>query len=127
MRKLLVAGMAAIACLAVLAGPAAAKKATPPPFTYTATIDCGHGPMVVGSYDDLWAPLEDLATGRRYEPVQWDVAVGEHAIHEVKPGKAPKRTVVCSYDDGVAKGTVTIKAPKGDRHDRGDDGDRGDD
>jgi len=125
MRKLLTATLAALTCLAVAAVPAPAKLKPPKaPYTYTATIDCGSGPVVVGSYDDLWADLEELDSRRRYKPVEWHVMFGSTALDFVKPGKRAKRTVACSYDDGGAKGTVVVKR---DHHfDRADD-DRDDD
>ena len=93
--------------LAVTAGPAAAKKPKAP-YTYYATIDCGAGPVEVGSWDDMWATLVDLETGRKYKPVEWHVSVGELAIDEVKK-RERKHAVDCSYTDGVATGTVTVK------------------
>ncbi len=115
MRKLLMAGMATLLCMAIGAAPAAAKHHKPPKppkpaYTYTAVIDCGYGNVTVGSYDDLWADLEDLKSPRRYQPVEWEVFIPGRAdpIHEVKPGRH-KKTVDCSYDDGFATGTVTVK------------------
>ena len=106
LRTLLTAATAALA-LAVMAGPAAAK--TPKsPYTYYATIDCGAGPVEVGSWDDMWAPLVDLESGRMYKPVAWHVTVGEFSIDEVLK-RQRKHAVDCSYSDGVATGTVTVK------------------
>ena len=106
LRTLLTVAATAALALAVMAGPAAAK--TPKaPYTYYATIDCGAGPVEVGSWDDMWAPLIDLESGRKYKPVAWHVAVDEFFIHEVK--RERKRAVECSYSDGVATGTVTVK------------------
>lgn len=108
MRKLLAAGMAATALLGVAAGTA---EATPGKhlYTYVATIDCGSGPMTVGSTDDLFAPLVDTASHRRYQPVSWDVVVGDRAIQMRADDKLYRHSVDCSYDDGVATGTVTVK------------------
>ena len=103
MRKLLTATVATLFCLALVAAPASAKRA----YTYTATIDCGQGPVVVGSYDNLWAHLEELDSDRRYKPVEWHVTVGGRSIDIVKPGNGRKR-VTCSYDDGQATGTVVV-------------------
>ena len=109
MRNLLAAGVAATLALTLLASPASAKR-TAPEFTYTATIDCGSGPVAIGSTDDMFAPLVDLASGKRYRPVAWDVVVGDRAIQEAKNGHEPKRRAVdCSYSDGVATGTVTVR------------------
>jgi hypothetical protein len=108
MRKLLTAGMAAMLVLTLSATAASAKPKTTA-YAYTATIDCGRGSVTVGSTDDLFAPLVDLRSGKRYQPVAWDVVVDGRAIQAVKPGPAPKRPVACSYDDGVAVGTVFVK------------------
>ena len=81
LRSLLTAATAALA-LAVMAGPAAAKTPNAP-YTYYATIDCGAGPVEVGSWDNLWAPLVDVESGKKYKPVEWHVSVGEFVIDEV--------------------------------------------
>jgi hypothetical protein len=78
-------------------------------YTYTATIDCGSGPVEVGSTDELFAPLVDLASGTKYKPVAWNVAVGDRVIQATKQGEPKKHAVDCSYTDGVATGTVTVK------------------
>jgi hypothetical protein len=108
MHKLLPASLAAILALALLAGPAAAAKPAES-YEYYATIDCGSGPIEVGSGEDLFSPLVDLSSGKRYKPIAWDVAVGDARIQEVKPhAKLKKHSVECSYTDGVATGTVTV-------------------
>jgi hypothetical protein len=112
MRKMLTAIIAAILCFGLVAGTASAraKKTPKPEYTYTATIDCGRGPVTVGSYDDMWADLEDLNSKRRYKPLEWHVKFGDKSIDEVKPGERRRQPrVVCSYDDGMAKGTVVVK------------------
>jgi hypothetical protein len=97
----------------LLAAPAtAAPKPQPKPKdTYTATIDCGKGPVVVDSTDDMFAPLRERGTGKLYQPVKWNVKVGQKTVHATKPGWHGGRTVRCSYDDGQAVGTVTVKRP----------------
>jgi hypothetical protein len=106
LRTLLTVAATTAIALSVTAAPAAAK--TPKgPYTYYATIDCGAGPVEVGSWDDLWAPLVDLESGKKYRPVAWHVAVDEFSIDEVK--RERKHAVECSYSDGVATGTVTVK------------------
>jgi hypothetical protein len=107
MRKLLAAGMAATTLLGLGATAASAKPAKA--YAYTATIDCGAGPRTVGSTDDLFAPLVDLRTGQKYQPLAWDVVVDGRSIQATRPGKPTKHAVDCSYDDGVAVGTVTVK------------------
>jgi hypothetical protein len=112
MRLPIVVIVAAVLSLA-LAVPAAAKgKPNPADFSFLATIDCGKGPIQVGSTDDLYAPLVDLRNGREYQPVAWSVMVGDFLFEDVLAGASLHRTLRCSYDDGVAKGTVRIKDPR---------------
>jgi hypothetical protein len=102
----------AAAALAVLSAPAqgaAPSKSKPQKYTYTATIDCGAGDIVVASTDDLFAPLLDRATGRTYQPVEWDVTVNGKTVRATKPGWHGGATTTCSYDDGQAVGTVTVR------------------
>ena len=117
LRTLLAVAATTILALTLTAGPAAAKKPNGP-YTYYATIDCGAGPVEVGSWDDMWAPLVDLASGRKYQPVEWHVTVGGLAIDEVKR-RERKHAVDCSYSDGIATGTVTVK--KAHHREHGDD------
>jgi hypothetical protein len=112
----------AMLALALGAAPALAhggknartKKHTPD-YVYTATIDCGRGPVTVVSEEDLWAPLVDLKRHKQYLPIAWDVEVEGHpVVQEEKPGVPPilKRFAMeCSYTDGVATGTVTVLGP----------------
>ena len=109
MRKLLAAGMAAATLLTLGASSASAKPAKATAYSYTATIDCGSGPVVVGSTDDLFAPLVDLRSGKKYKPIAWSVVVDGRTIEASLGTKTPKHAVDCSYDDGVATGTVTVK------------------
>jgi hypothetical protein len=111
-------GLTAVAALALalLAGPSPRALAKKPPkhqTTYTATIDCGAGPVVVDSSDDMFAPLVDRASGRRYLPVKWHVKVGGKTVNATKPGWHGGPTVRCSYDDGQAVGTVTVRRAHG--------------
>jgi hypothetical protein len=110
LRLPLIALVTAVASLA-LAGTASAKQPLPNPadFSFIATIDCGAGPVQVGSTDDLYAPLVDLKTGREFEPVAWSVKVGDNLFEDALPDVSPRTTMKCSYDDGVAVGTVTVK------------------
>jgi hypothetical protein len=106
----------AAAALVLLAAPAHAappSKSKPPKEhkTYTATIDCGAGAVVVASSDDLFAPLVDRATGRTYQPVKWHVTVGGKTIDATKPGWHGGPATTCRYDDGQAIGTVTVRRP----------------
>ena len=93
---------------------ARAKKHTPD-YVYTATIDCGRGPVTVVSEEDLWAPLVDLKRHKQFLPIAWDVEVQGHpVVQEEKPGvpRILKRFAMkCSYTDGVATGTVTVLGP----------------
>jgi hypothetical protein len=46
------------------------------------------------------------------------VKVCDRAFDYVKPGRRPRRTVTCSYDDGGATGTVVVEHDR--RFDRPD-------
>jgi hypothetical protein len=112
MRKMLTAVTAAILCFGIAAGTADARpnKAPKPEYTYTATIDCGRGPVTVGSYDDMWADLEDVDSRRTYKVLEWHVGVGDFHLDEVKPGERRRQPrVSCSYDDGVVTGSVVVR------------------
>ena len=106
-RILAVTAVAAVAAT-TFAGPAAAK-APRGSFDYYAVIDCGSGPIDVGSGVDLWSTLVDLESGRKYKPVAWHVSGDGFAVEEFKKGEPKKKAVDCSYSDGVATGTVTVK------------------
>ena len=118
MPKLLATVLVAMLALALGAAPALAhgKDRHKPDYVYTATIDCGRGPVTVVSEEDLWAPLVDLERHRQYLPIAWDVEVdGQPIVQEEKPGVPPglKRLAKdCSYADGVATGTVTVLGPR---------------
>jgi hypothetical protein len=121
LRLPLIALVTAVLSLA-LVGTASAHQSAPDPadFSFIATIDCGSGPVQVGSTDDLYAPLVDLKSGREYEPVAWSVQVGDNLFEDVLPGASMRNTMKCSYDDGQAVGTVTVKRDCRDDRDRGD-------
>lgn len=118
MSKLLATCLVATLALALCAAPALAHghgyghgERAKPDYVYTATIDCGRGPVTVVSEEDLFAPLVDQQRHRVYLPIAWDVKVGDNAIQEEKPGvpRVLKRFARdCSYTDGVATGTVTV-------------------
>ena len=107
LRTRIVAGLATVAASAALAAPASAGQST-----YTATLDCGAGKVVVKSGKDLFAPLVDRK-GHRYYPVAWNVKVQGKRVKAHKPGRHGA-TVRCRYDDGTAVGHVTVK--KATRH-----------
>jgi hypothetical protein len=113
----LVAGAVSLAAATAAAVPAAADTGPQDPadFAYIATIDCGRGEIQVGSGTRLFAPLVNMETGRRYHPIAWNVTAGEHTIRKTKPRTAGKPRYRCRYDDGQAKGTVTILRPKDGR------------
>src|SRR5688500_10359871 len=104
-RKLATLGTAALVAL-TLAAPASAKQPPHHDFSRVATIDCGEGPVKVGSTNALWAPLVDLRTGETYKPVAWKVSGEGFAVDVSK--KNARDGVDCSYDDGEATGTVTV-------------------
>ena len=122
MPKLIAALIAAMLVLALGATPALAHggkyrhaKKPAPEYVYTATINCGRGPVEVVSEEDLWAPLVDLKRHKQYLPIAWDVEVQGHpVVQEEKPGvpRILKRLAMkCSYTDGIATGTVTVLGP----------------
>jgi len=118
--KLLAAVLVAMLALALGAAPASAHKRERdrPDYVYTATIDCGRGPVTVVSEEDLFAPLVDQQRHRVYLPIAWDVTAGGMTIKEEKPGvpRGLKRlAITCSYTDGVATGTVTVLKVPGRR------------
>ena len=118
MSKLLTAVLVSTLALALSAAPASAhKRERPQPnYVYTATIDCGQGPVTVVSEEDLYAPLVDQKRHRVYYPIAWDVSAGGMTIKDEKPGvpRLLKRLAkTCSYTDGVATGTVTVLAAPG--------------
>ena len=106
-RKLATLGTAALVAL-ILAAPASAKQPPHHDFARVATIDCGDGARQVGSTDDLYAPLVDLQTGKKYKPIAWNVS-GDFGTFEDSIAEPKKHSAVCSYDDGEAAGTVTVK------------------
>jgi hypothetical protein len=118
-----IAALAALVLSLALAAPASAKQSPPDPadFTFTATIDCGSGPVQVGSTDDIYAPLVDLATGRKYDPVAWDVSFGDFHFVDSQDGVTKRNSDVCSYVDEWVAGTVTVKH-SGRGHGHGNDG-----
>ena len=105
--KLATIGTAALVAL-ILAAPASAKQAPKGSFDYYAQIDCGSGLIEVGSGTDLWSTLVDVETGRKYKPIAWNVSGEGFSVVETK-SEPKKHSAVCSYDDGVATGTVTVK------------------
>jgi hypothetical protein len=108
LRKIATFGTAAVVALTLSAAPASAKQPPKGPFDYYAQLDCGSGVMEVGSGSDLWSTFVDLETGRKYKPIAWDVS-GEGFVVKETRSEPKKHSVACSYDDGVASGTVTVK------------------
>jgi hypothetical protein len=91
-----------------------AHKKEAPEYVYTATINCGRGPVTVVSEEDLYAPLVDLKRNKQYLPIAWDVEVDGHpAVQDEKdvPKIIKRLARKCSYTDGVATGTVTVLGP----------------
>ena len=106
MRRIFTLATTAVVASAVAAGPAAAKG---PEEAYPADIDCGSGVMHVVSGADLWSPFVDVDSGKKYKPVAWHVSGDGFAVDDAKKGATKKHAVDCSYTDGVASGTVTVK------------------
>ena len=114
MPKLVPAVMAALLCLALAAAPASAKKHSPDEFDFIATLDCGHGPMTIGSGVDTASPFVDLETGRIFQPVEWHVTTPGGPFDEIEPNQPKGKRQTCRYDDGVAVGNViVVKMPHG--------------
>jgi hypothetical protein len=113
-----ISGLLAVLALALAAaGPASAKpKPKPKPQVYTAKLDCGSGTVTVVSGADLFAPLVQRKTGRRFYPVYWNVKAHGHVIKQTKRGGWHGHSVKCTYDDGIAVGTVRVLAPKRKSH-----------
>jgi hypothetical protein len=108
--RLPISAVLTVALSLALAGPAAAKaKPDPADFSFLATIDCGTGPVQVGSTDDIYAPLVNLSTGKKYTPVAWDVSAGDFHFVDATKGAAKKHAVDCDYADDFVTGTVTLK------------------
>jgi hypothetical protein len=112
-RNRLIAALVAVVALgvAVAAAPAGAASQKAKPKVYTAQLNCGHGTVTVVSGQDLFAPLVQRRTGKRFYPVAWDVKAHGHKVKERKKG-FHGRSVKCHYDDGIAVGTVRVKAPR---------------
>ena len=64
----------------------------------------------------------DLATGRKYDPVAWDVSFGDFHFVDTQEGVTKRNSVDCSYVDEWVTGTVTVKRTCRGRHDRDDAG-----
>ena len=119
MRLPLIAVCTALLSLA-FAGSASAHNQSPldpADFSFVATIDCGSGPVQVGSTDDIYAPLIDLKTSRKYDPVAWDVSFGDFHFVDTQEGVTRRNSMECSYVDEWVSGTVTVKRTC--RYDRG--------
>jgi hypothetical protein len=106
-RRIATLGTAAVMAFTLFTVPASAT--TPPKHEYAryAVIDCGSGPITVGSTNALWTTLTDVETGQKYKPVAFDVAGEGFAVSVSK--NQTKGSKVCSYDDGEATGTVTVR------------------
>lgn len=104
-RTISATAVATLAATALVALPAAA---TAKQYPWNATIDCGAGPVKVGSGNDIWSPLVDIETGHKYRPVAWRLKAGDKVIRARKPGKRTHKTMKCSYEDQSASGTVTV-------------------
>jgi hypothetical protein len=117
MRLPLIAVCTAVLSLAFAGSASAHQSPDPADFSFVATIDCGSGPVEVGSTDDIYAPLIDLDSGRKYDPVAWDVSFGDFHFVDTQEGVTRRNSVECSYEDEWVSGTVTVKRTC--RYDRG--------
>jgi hypothetical protein len=106
----------ALGAAPALAGGKDRRAKHQPDYVFTATIDCGRGPVTVVSEEDLWAPLVDLKRHRQYFPIAWDVEVEGHPVVQEEKDGVPrglkKHATDCSYTDGIATGTVTVLGPR---------------
>jgi hypothetical protein len=112
-RNRLIAAIAATAAVALplASAPALAAKQK----IYTAQLNCGKGTVTVVSGKDLFAPLVERKSHKRYYPVAWNVMAKGHHVKATKKG-FHGRSVKCHYDDGIAVGTVRVKAPRHTAH-----------
>ena len=107
-RRIFTLATTAVVASALAAGPAAAKGPKEK-VSYPADIDCGSGVIHVVSGADYWSPFVDVATGKKYKPIEWHVSGDGFAVDVVKKGEPNKHAVECSYSDGTATGTVVVK------------------
>ena len=78
--------------------------------TTTPRSTAAAGAMKVGSGADLWSSASSTSTpARSFKPVASYVSGEGFAVDENKKGEPKKNAVDCSYSDGVATGTVTVK------------------
>ena len=107
LRKIVTLGTAAVVAFTLFTVPASATTPPQHEFARYAVIDCGSGPITVGSTNALWTTLTDVKTGQKYKPVAFNVAGEGFAVSVSK--NQTKDSKVCSYDDGEARGTVTVR------------------
>ena len=108
LRRIFTLATTMVVASALAAGPAAAKGPKEK-VSYPADIDCGSGVIHIVSGADLWSPFVDVDSGKKYKPVAWHVSGEGFAVDELKKGEPKKHAVECSYSDGEATGTVTLK------------------
>ena len=111
LRKIATFGTAAVVALTLSAAPASAKKPPSGEFPRTAVIDCGKGPIKVGTTDDLYAPLVDLRKGKHEVLVDDDHLIANHAM----PGDDPeleymKRTYAREFQAAFAEALANLGA-----------------
>ena len=108
MRILFPAAVAAVIAFTTLVAPASAKKAAD---EWPASLDCYGKAVAVTSGSNMFAPLVEVRSGKRYKPVAWDVVVVEDGrrVQQSKKRAEATPTVTCAYDDGTAVGSVKIR------------------
>ena len=107
MRILFPAALAAVIAFTTLVAPASAKKVAD---EWPATLDCYGKPIAVTSGSNMFSPLVEVRTGKRYKPVAWHVVTSDgRVIDESRGGTLPKRAIACGYADAQASGTVIVK------------------
>jgi hypothetical protein len=107
MRILFPAALAAVIAFTTLVAPASAKKVAD---EWPASLDCYGKAVAVSSGSNMFAPLVEVRSGKRYKPVAWHVLTDDgRVIDESRRSALPKDAIACGYADDKAHGTVIVK------------------